>query len=89
LDVKDRISRVSLREGGLFLGKGHNLSTLADGGKELLRIETKIVLGQRRWCYHRNLYLRGEHLFELSRNDKQQRCSILLIIGKKTQAAPK
>jgi hypothetical protein len=55
LDVKDCISRISLREDGQFHGKGHNFSTVADRGKEFLRIEIALVLGQRVWGYHRNL----------------------------------
>jgi hypothetical protein len=31
------------------------LSTLADRGKEFAQVEIAIVLGQRGWCYHRNL----------------------------------
>src|ERR1700738_3052135 len=32
LDVEDCVSRLPLREDGLFLGKGHDFPTLANGG---------------------------------------------------------
>ena len=55
LDVKDCVSRVSLPEDGPFLGNSHNLSILADRRKKFPQVESAIVLGQRGWCYHRNL----------------------------------
>jgi hypothetical protein len=45
LDVKDRVSRISLREDRLVLGKGHDFPASTDGGKEFLRVEIELFFG--------------------------------------------
>src|ERR1700686_3745097 len=52
LDVEDCVSLVSLCEDCLFLGKSDDFPTLADSGKELLRVEVAFFLGRDGWCHH-------------------------------------
>src|SRR5579872_825244 len=44
LDIKQCVSRIPLREDGLLLCERHNLPSLADGGKERVRVELAFFL---------------------------------------------
>lgn len=46
LDIEACVSRIPLREDCLFLGKSHDVPTLADSGKEFLWVEVALFLAR-------------------------------------------
>jgi hypothetical protein len=49
LNVEDRVSRISLQEDRLFLGKSYDFPSHANSGKKFFRVEVGPSLGQRGW----------------------------------------
>ena len=77
LDVEHGVSRVPLREDCLFPGKGHDFPTLADGGKELLRVEVPSYRARSGLWPQRFLRTAELHSPEFSQDRHQEICSLL------------
>ena len=91
LDIEHRVSRVPLREDYLFLRKGHDFPTLADGGKEFLRVEVAPIRARFGWWPQRFSKLRKytpPNVRKILPMKYVQFCTQLEFLTRKAKCAP-